>query len=176
MRDRRVRRDDQVEAHHRGSGVDECVRTAVEIAEGLDPQVRQLFQAVIFLQADQADSGQAGQGGEFRQRDGSVPVVGISRAALPGDADFESVLADACLPARNQLVLGREIRDLVRYRRKIGIEPVRQAQQGTLEIVNGRVVYCVVTAIPAVGRCNRRIKFAGARKVTVAPRSSNSGR
>src|SRR5262245_8147262 len=65
MCDRRVGGDDQVEALHRGGGVDEGVRTAVEIIpERFDLTTRwqtsDLIQSVVLLQADQPNSGQAG--------------------------------------------------------------------------------------------------------------------
>src|SRR5262249_40902811 len=65
MRDRCVGGDDQVEAVHRSGGVDECVGTAVEIiSERLDLTIRlqttELIQSVVLLEADQANSGQAG--------------------------------------------------------------------------------------------------------------------
>ena len=60
MRDRCVAGDDQVEARHHGGGVDEGIRAIVEIvAERLHGHVRrqvlELIQAVVLLQADQAD-------------------------------------------------------------------------------------------------------------------------
>src|SRR4051812_35885993 len=79
MGDRRVAGNDKIEVgDHRGS-VEECIRTRIKVgAKVLDSEIRgkrlDMLASVFLLKADQADTWDASQRRQRRQRDGPVPV------------------------------------------------------------------------------------------------------
>ena len=79
MCNRGVRCNDQIEARHRSRCVDEGISASVEIwPQRLNSQLAaqggQLIQTVLFLQRNQADTRNGGQGAEASQRERAAQV------------------------------------------------------------------------------------------------------
>src|SRR5262249_1723152 len=112
-----------------------CIRSTIEVVtQSFDSDIFRYLSAVSFLQADQPDSWKPGERNEFRQWDRSSLVNLALWAALPGNPDLESMLADPLAPATNEIIVGSEIWHQIRYGGYIGAETMRQTHQCALEI------------------------------------------
>src|SRR5579859_1666984 len=110
MSNRAVGGDHEIETFHRGSSIEKCIGAGIEVAtEGFNLDMGrktiQLFDALIFLQADQADAGDGRQLDEGGQRKGSSCVSGRIDIALPGDAHFEALSSNPLSPMMNSFEL-----------------------------------------------------------------------
>src|SRR6516164_3432658 len=101
MRNRGIAADDQIEIDHYGRCIHKRIGPAVEITTeyfdfNIAWQIIQLIQPVFVLETYQSNLRNAGERGKLRQGNepGSLKRLWI---ALPSDADFEAVFADAAL-------------------------------------------------------------------------------
>src|SRR5262245_65236393 len=112
MSNRSVRCDYQIEICHHRRGVDEGVGAAIEVFEAFNPCVFrktvQLFEPMLPLKTNQADARNAAEGNELRKGNGPSDVV-EPLAALPSNANFESVRSDPLPPFGNQLAFCFEV-------------------------------------------------------------------
>ncbi len=86
MRNRRVRSDDEIEAHHHGGRIEKGVGARIESLKPLDRQLRGADVLIRVLhQADKPDARDRRELSEFRKRHASFEIdLGV---ATPADAD-----------------------------------------------------------------------------------------
>ena len=88
MRDGGVHGDDEIEIGDRRGSVGEIVEIAGEIDEvHVDRHVEEIFCGGAFLQRVESCAGNFGESAKLRERDRSLRIARVARAAGPDEAD-----------------------------------------------------------------------------------------
>ena len=108
MRDGGVNGDQQIEIGERCGGVGEIVEVAGEIDEiHVDRHVEEIFCGRAFLQRVERRAGNFGESAKLRERNRTLRIARVARAAGPDEADAQASRARRCEMLRE---FAREVR------------------------------------------------------------------